>query len=147
MRILMFAWEWPPNMVGGLGKHVVELLPQLVDEGIEVHLITPRLRGDYHDDAVVSARTGRPAATGSHLYPVAPFPYTVGNFYTNTVSVNIMLEAAAQQIIDHIGGFDLIHAHDWLVSFAAIGVKHSRRLPLISTIHATEMGRHQGYLS
>ena len=29
MRVLMLSWEWPPNMVGGLGKHVAELLPAL----------------------------------------------------------------------------------------------------------------------
>ena len=146
MRVLMLSWEWPPNMVGGLGKHVVELLPELVDEDVEVHLVTPRLKGDVHDDAIISADTGQPAPNGSHFYRVDPFPYQVGNFYTNTVQANVMLEATCQQIIERVGNFDLIHAHDWLVSFAAIAVKQSRRLPLLSTIHATEMGRNQGQL-
>ncbi|HMA36678.1 MAG TPA: glycosyltransferase family 4 protein, partial [Chloroflexia bacterium] len=146
MRVLMLSWEWPPNMVGGLGKHVVELLPELVDEDVEVHLVTPRLKGDIHDDAIIAAATGAPAANGSHFYRVDPFPYQAGNFYTNTVQTNVMLEAACQQIVDQKGPFDLIHAHDWLVAFAAIAVKHSRRLPLLATIHATEMGRNQGHL-
>lgn len=146
MRVLMLSWEWPPNMVGGLGKHVVELLPELVDEDVEVHLVTPRLKGDVHDDAIISAATGQAAANGSHFYRVDPFPYQVGNFYANTAQTNVTLEAACQQIIDTVGPFDLIHAHDWLVSFAAITVKHSRRLPLLSTIHATEMGRNRGTL-
>src|SRR5690348_12046616 len=133
MRVLMFSWEWPPNMVGGLGKHVVELLPELVDEDVEVHLVTPRLKGDVHDDAIISATTGGASPNGSHFYRVDPFPYAVGNFYTNTVQTNIMLEAAAQQIIDRIGNFDLVHAHDWLVGFAAVAVKQSRHLPLVST--------------
>lgn len=146
MRVLMLSWEWPPNMIGGLGKHVVELLPELVDEDVEIHLVTPRLKGDLHDDAIISANTGRPAANGSHFYRVDPFPYPVGNFYTNTVQTNVMLEAAAQQVLERIGPFDLIHAHDWLVSFAAIALKHTHRLPLLSTIHATEMGRNGGNL-
>jgi glycogen synthase len=146
MRVLMLSWEWPPNMVGGLGKHVVELLPELVDEDVEVHLVTPRLKGDVHDDAIISAATGKAATNGSHFYRVDPYPYQVGNFYANCAQTNVMLEAACQQIVDDVGGFDLIHAHDWLVSFAATAVKHSRRLPLVSTIHATEMGRNQGQL-
>jgi glycogen synthase len=146
MRVLMLSWEWPPNMVGGLGKHVVELLPELVDEDVEVHLVTPRLQGDVHDDAIISAATGKPAANGSHFYRADPFPYQVGNFYANTAQTNVSLEATCQQIIDQVGAFDLIHAHDWLVSFAAITLKHTRRLPLVSTIHATEMGRNHGHL-
>jgi glycosyltransferase involved in cell wall biosynthesis len=133
-------------MVGGLGKHVVELLPELVDEDVEVHLVTPRFRGHVHDDAILSAATGRPAANGSHFYRVDPFPHQVGNFYANTVQTNIMLEAACQRLIETTGPFDLIHAHDWLVSFAAIGVKHAHHIPLLSTIHATEMGRNGGQL-
>jgi glycosyltransferase involved in cell wall biosynthesis len=43
-------------------------------------------------------------------------------------------------------GFDLIHAHDWLVSFAAIGLKEGLQLPLLATVHATEFGRSQGRL-
>ena len=29
MRILMFSWEYPPHVVGGLGKHVAEIVPAL----------------------------------------------------------------------------------------------------------------------
>jgi len=41
---------------------------------------------------------------------------------------------------------DVVHAHDWLVAYAAAGVKNCFDLPLVSTVHATEYGRHQGYL-
>jgi glycosyltransferase involved in cell wall biosynthesis len=37
--------------------------------------------------------------------------------------------------------FDLIHAHDWVVGRAAVELKNRLGLPLISTIHATEIGR------
>ncbi|MGI8586429.1 MAG: glycosyltransferase family 4 protein [Chloroflexia bacterium] len=146
MKVLMLSWEWPPNMVGGLGKHVVELLPELVDEDVEVHLVTPRLKGDVHDDAIISAESGLAAPNGSHFYRVDQFPFQAGNFYANTVQTNIMLEAACEQIVEKAGPFDLIHAHDWLVAFAAIAVKHEHHLPLLSTIHATEMGRNRGTL-
>ena len=40
--------------------------------------------------------------------------------------------------------FDVIHAHDWLVAYAAKSIKESTKIPLIATIHATESGRNSG---
>ena len=42
--------------------------------------------------------------------------------------------------------FDIIHAHDWLVFYAAKEAKNELHLPLLATIHATEYGRNQGKL-
>jgi glycogen(starch) synthase len=39
-----------------------------------------------------------------------------------------------------------VHAHDWLVAHAAATLKHHLRAPLVATVHATEAGRHQGWL-
>ncbi len=69
-----------------------------------------------------------------------------GDFFRDAQTTNRALTAAANEIISAIGGFDLIHAHDWLVSFAAIDLKHAFRLPLVATVHATEWGRNHGAL-
>ena len=42
------------------------------------------------------------------------------------------------------GKFDVIHAHDWLVAYAAKTLKDSYNIPLVATIHATEAGRNSG---
>jgi len=47
----------------------------------------------------------------------------------------------AERIWTAMGGFDLIHAHDWLVSFAAIDISQKFHCPVIATVHATEKGR------
>ena len=44
------------------------------------------------------------------------------------------------------GGFDLVHSHDWLVAAAARRLARRRRLPWLVTVHATEYGRHQGWV-
>ncbi|MEX2104919.1 MAG: glycosyltransferase family 4 protein, partial [Bacilli bacterium] len=44
----------------------------------------------------------------------------------------------------HELGFDVIHAHDWLVCDAARYLKHYINIPLVVTIHATEHGRNHG---
>ena len=47
MRVLTLSWEYPPHMVGGIGKHVADLLPLLAgspvaDGPLTIDLVTPR---------------------------------------------------------------------------------------------------------
>jgi glycogen(starch) synthase len=42
--------------------------------------------------------------------------------------------------------FDLVHGHDWLVASACDHLARRFSAPLVTTIHATEHGRHQGWV-
>ena len=42
--------------------------------------------------------------------------------------------------------FDLVHGHDWLVAGACDQLARRFGAPLVTTIHATEYGRHQGWV-
>jgi glycogen(starch) synthase len=42
--------------------------------------------------------------------------------------------------------FDLVHGHDWLVANACDHLARRFGAPLVTTIHATEYGRHQGWV-
>ena len=42
---------------------------------------------------------------------------------------------------------DVVHAHDWLVAHPAIALADRLGVPLVATMHATEAGRHSGWLS
>jgi glycosyltransferase involved in cell wall biosynthesis len=42
---------------------------------------------------------------------------------------------------DHLGRFDVVHAHDWLASNAAVWLKEGRGKKAVVTIHSTEYGR------
>jgi len=54
------------------------------------------------------------------------------------------MEISSSDLISGTGGFDIIHAHDWLSGVAGIGLKHLYRKPLITTMHSTEYGRRTG---
>ena len=144
MKVLMLSWEYPPHIVGGMGKHVVELVPELLADGVEVHLVVPKLRGGQPCEPL-ALPDGSPAANGSRVYRVEPSG-TRGDFFASTYHDNISLCEFATQLVEEQGGFDLIHNHDWLSSFAAINLKDGFRLPLLTTVHATEMGRNHGNL-
>lgn len=42
MRVLMVSWEYPPVVVGGLGRHVHHLATELVRCGHEVVVLSRR---------------------------------------------------------------------------------------------------------
>jgi glycogen(starch) synthase len=42
---------------------------------------------------------------------------------------------------------DVVHAHDWLVAHPAVALAEFFDAPLVSTLHATEAGRHSGWIN
>jgi glycosyltransferase involved in cell wall biosynthesis len=134
----MLAWEYPPHVVGGMGKHVLDLAPALAAAGVEVHVLTPLLRGG-------AAREVTPE--GVRVHRVEPPHMEDYGFVTFALETSNVLKHAAHALQDESGAFDLIHAHDWLAASAAVALKHAWRRPLVATIHATERGRGQGSLS
>jgi glycogen(starch) synthase len=138
MRVLMLSWEYPPHVVGGLGKHIADLAPALADEQIELHIITPQLQGGMLNEQT---------SEGIYVYRVPPPNRADETLLTLVLQTNLAMEHIAHELWQRYGGFDVIHAHDWLAATAGIALKHAWHIPLIATIHATERGRNQGYLS
>lgn len=46
MRVLMFGWEFPPHISGGLGTACYGLTSSLLQHGVDVLFVVPRLFGD-----------------------------------------------------------------------------------------------------
>lgn len=46
MRVLMFGWEFPPHISGGLGTACYGLTSSLLKNGVDVLFVVPRLFGD-----------------------------------------------------------------------------------------------------
>src|SRR4051794_30755134 len=122
MKVLMLSWEYPPHIVGGLGKHVVDLVPELIANGVEVHLVVPKLTGG-EDNEPLPMPDGSRATNGSQVYRI-DVGETYGNFYTSTWHDNVHIEGFCTRLITGEGGFDLIHNHDWLSAFTAIPMKN-----------------------
>lgn len=143
LRVLMLTWEYPPYIVGGLGAHVGALAPALVRAGVEVHVVTPRWKGGEPIEPIGAKRS---RGGSSAVYRVAPPVAGLTNFFADVQQTNLNLAEQGQALFDQLGGFDLIHAHDWLVAWAAAALKRLHKTPLLATIHATERGRGRGVL-
>ncbi len=135
--ILILSWEYPPLIEGGLARHVRKLSEQLFARGHEVHVLT---RGDEgmlpeeEMDGVLVHRVREPRR-----------PRDLGEFVTWIEHMNADMLAAGVELGDRFD-FDLVHGHDWLVAVAGDHLANRFRCPLVVTIHATEYGRHQGWV-
>ena len=138
MRVMILSWEYPPRIVGGLGRHVYHLATSLASEGIKVHVVTKDYPGapEYEE------------SEGVHIYRVVSYPpdITQEDWVPWTLQFNVALLEKAVAVANDLENINVIHAHDWLVAHAAASLKHAYKIPLVATIHATEYGRHQGHL-
>ena len=134
MKILMLTWEYPPRVVGGISRVVHDLSKMLIKDGHEVTVVTYKEEDapDFEDDK------------GVKVYRVGNYMIHPNNFIDWIMQLNFNLVAKANEIIAKEGNFDVIHAHDWLVAYAAKTLKNSYNIPIVATIHATEAGRNSG---
>ncbi len=136
-RTLILSWEYPPLIEGGLARHVRKLSEQLVAHGVEVHVLS---RGD--ESMAAEEEVG---GVWVHRVREPRRPRDLGEFVTWVEHMNADMLAAGVELGDRFD-FDLVHGHDWLVAGAGDHLARRFRCPLVVTIHATEYGRHQGWV-
>jgi glycogen(starch) synthase len=137
MRALLISWEYPPVIEGGLGRHVRKLSEHLVRDGVEMHVLTRgggRLPTEEDRHGVFVHRVREP-----------PYPKDIDAFVRWVQTMNDDMSAAGMELCRRFD-FDLVHSHDWLVAGAAESVARGGDRPWLTTIHATEFGRHQGWV-
>ena len=142
MRLLIISWEYPPNVVGGIGKHVAELVQAFAGLAVEssvplqLDLLTPHSGNAPEIEELSETVT---------VYRVEmPFVNPL-DLFNSVIDNNRYLEAKAKELHSY-APYDLVHVHEWLTASAGIGLKHDWKVPLVVTIHATERGRHHSHL-
>ncbi|KAB2954533.1 glycosyltransferase family 4 protein [Heliorestis acidaminivorans] len=132
--VWMLTWEYPPRVMGGLGRHVADLSEALVAQGIPVHVFTCHVPGSPDKEVVNGVIVHRLHVHGRSLQE---------DFLGWVWQFNFALLDA---ILDEVGIEmpAVIHAHDWLVAMAARESQRLLHIPLVTTIHATEHGRQRG---
>jgi len=138
LKVVMLTWEFPPRIIGGIAPHVYNLSINLVKLGVGVHVVTCDFPNTPAYEVVEGVEVHR---FDSYNLPTPDFAAWIQ-------LMNLNMQRAATKIIkSNRDGSIIIHAHDWLSAKAGIGLKHLNRLPLVSTIHATEYGRRGGIFS
>ncbi|MDT5001439.1 MAG: glycogen synthase, partial [Mycobacterium sp.] len=152
MKVLMVSWEYPPVVVGGLGRHVHHLATALAADGHDVVVLSRRPSGT---DPSTHPSTDD-LAEGVRVIAAAQDPH---EFDFGTDMMAWTLAMGHSMVRAGLGVKtrgrrstkpwcpDVVHAHDWLVAHPAIALAEHFDVPLVSTIHATEAGRHTGWVA
>ena len=151
MKVLMVSWEYPPVVIGGLGRHVHNLATALAEAGHEVVVLSRRPSGtdpSSHPSTDEIAEGVRVVAAAQD-----PHEFDFGlDMMAWTLAMGHSMTRAGLAIKTQgrrAGPWqpDVVHAHDWLVAHPAVALAEYFDVPLVSTIHATEAGRHSGWVS
>jgi len=135
LNVMMFSWEFPPRIIGGISPHVYFLSKSLAKNGVKVHVVTCDFPGSPAHEVI----------DGVNVYRVDSYKNPSPDFasWVYLMNLNMQKEAAAIAAKLH-EPIDVFHAHDWLVATTGIGLKHVFRKPLLVTMHSTEIGRRDG---
>jgi glycogen synthase len=135
LRVVMLSWEFPPKTIGGISPHLFNLSRELVKLGVDTHIVTCDFPGAPEREVV----------NGAHVLRVDSYKTPSPDFATWDSLMNVNMQKERAYLITSLSRqVDIIHAHDWLVANAALGLKHVFRIPLAATIHSTEVGRRNG---
>ncbi len=133
MKVAVIGWELPPAFSGGLGIHTFNLFGEM-SKMIDVDVYVPKL-GPLYPHYPFNVRTvdiGIRAAVNS---------YSVSyDFYEAVKRYNGELER-----ISAINGAGIVHCHDWITFQAGMSIKEKFKVPLVVTVHSTEMDRSGGF--
>ncbi len=135
MRVLMVSWEYPPLIYGGLGRHVHGLSEALAADGHEVTVLTQAV-GDTPDaEQVNGVRVVRVPASGD------------GRDFARWVRRLNKAQIRAGRAVLRGWQPDVVHAHDWVAAEAGVALAAAARRPLVATVHATEAGLWNGWIT
>ncbi len=136
-------------VVGGLGRHVYQLATALAAAGHEVVVLSRRPSGT---DPSTHPSTDE-IAEDVRVVAAAQDPHEF-DFGADMMAWTLAMGHSMVRTGLGIKGRgnrpwrpDVVHAHDWLVAHPAIALAEYFDVPLVSTIHATEAGRHSGWVS
>lgn len=149
MKILMFGWEFPPLISGGLGVACYGLVKGLASLGNEVTFVVPQ---EVPGQPFVKLLSAYPDAEKIAKYQinVSLNPYSSYSYQKETGSNALMKLPIADRLafytqmseaIARKETFDIIHGHDWMTYPAAIRAKAVSGKPMVLHVHSTEFDR------
>jgi glycogen synthase len=165
LKVLMFGWEFPPLITGGLGVACHGITRGLAQLGTQITLVVPR----YIDrspkfiklvsaDKILSKLQDGQEIDLSEIIPLISAyinPEDYEDWYKKAFSSSASHKllygpdlfyemerfALAGSIIASKAKFDVIHCHDWMTTKAAIVAKKVSGAPMVMHVHSIENDR------
>jgi glycogen synthase len=152
LRIGFFVYEYPPQLVGGLGTYAEYITHEFVDLGHDVSVFALNNNGLQTREIMKGVEVHRPLiADASNVWPFFVVDDlkkwgTNIKLFNDIFIYNIL--SATKFINDLIKKekykFDIVCCHDWLSSTAGLIIKNETQIPVVFHTHSTEWGRSGG---
>jgi glycogen(starch) synthase len=131
------AWEFPPNIVGGLGTYQAELYKRMAKR-FRITAIPLMREGDKKERETVDGVDVRRIRPSPELFDAYKLIHNddwyVGGSYFDFTLQSIEILCGMEQL-------DLIHSHDWLGMWAGLVASRHLKKPWVVNMHSCEMGR------
>ncbi len=150
MKVLMYGWEFPPFISGGLGIACYGITCGLNEQNVKIALVLPQ---DVHDKETNDWTHIKTIYVNSPIRPyITPKGYSQLQENQSTQNTNpsqygsdllseVHRYAEVASSLAHDISHDIIHTHDWLTILAGVKAKKISGKPLIYHVHALEPDR------
>ncbi len=141
----MLSWEFPPEIVGGLGVVVYELSKNLLEKGIDVKVVLPI--NPKNNDEIFKGKIISLFEKGVSFGVYDSLKYMKETrALSRDLSMFEFVREYTKKCVERCKGmdFDIIHAHDWITFPAGLELKRITCKPLILHVHSTEFDRAGG---
>ena len=131
------AWEFPPNIVGGLGTYQAELYKRLANK-FSITAI-PLMRGaDKKERETVDCVDVHRIRPSPELFDAYKLMHN-DDWYVGGSYFDFTLQSI--EILCGMERLDLIHSHDWLGMWAGLVASKHLGKPWVVNMHSCEIGR------
>jgi len=169
LKVLMFGWEFPPFMSGGLGTACYGLTKGLTNKNVEVTFVMPNGPEDMKAEFVklliasnlykYNLKVKRIDTLLTPYLSDTQYKEEYNNYikllekrggdsskvlYGKNINDEVYRLSLAARMIAETEDFDIIHCHDWMTFPAGIAAKKVSGKPLVVQVHATEFDRTGG---
>ncbi|HYD03450.1 MAG TPA: glycosyltransferase family 4 protein [Alphaproteobacteria bacterium] len=174
LKVLMFGWEFPPFMSGGLGTACYGLTKGLTNKNVEVTFVIPHGPDDMRTEYVkllIASNTNLSKynfkvkhvetllapyqSEAQYQKEYDQYVQSLKNsktssgggaklLYGKNIYDEVYRFSLAARDIALTEEFDIIHCHDWMTFPAGIEAKRATGKPLVVHVHATEFDRTGG---
>lgn len=158
MKVLTFGWDYPPSRNGGLGVACYGLTRELIEAGVDVVFVLPKIqetigRGKFRFAG--HERRVRIHEINSSLKPYQQADSVVDSiigyetdgtprWVRRTILEEVRHFAECATDIALSEDFHIIHAHDWTSYLAGVKAKLVSGKPLVLHVHATSFDQAAG---
>ena len=131
------AWEFPPNIVGGLGTVQDELYKRLATK-FNITAIPLFREGDKRANEIVNNCDVRRIKPSPDLFDAYKLIHN-DDWYVGGSYFDFTLQSI--EILCSMPKLDLIHTHDWLGMWSGLVASRHLDKPWVVTVHSCEIGR------